>query len=113
MALSIFVAKCFPAVIGTIKLAHVDQVVDVAGDLHLLELPFAVGAKTVPRQPLVQTRSANQCLAVCALCEVVQNIRANGACELQQHFFEFRLCVVNTQFLELVSADSCSEFFVD
>ena len=53
VALSIFVAKGFPAVVGTIKLAHVDQVVNVAGDLHLLELPFAVGAKTVPRQPLV------------------------------------------------------------
>ena len=110
---SILVAECCPAVVRTLELAHVDQVVDVAGDLHLLKLPFAVGAETIPSKPLVETSAANESLAVSALGEVVQDICADGACELQQYFFEFRLCVVDAQFLELVSANSSSKFFVD
>ena len=113
MPLSILVAKRCPAVVRALELAHVDQVVDVAGDLHLLKLPFAVGAKAIPCEPHVETGAANESLAVGALSEVVQDIGADGACELQQHFFEFRLCIFDAQFLELVGASSSSEFFVN
>ena len=72
-----------------------------------------MGTKTVSGQPLVQTGTANECLAVRTLREVIEYVGTDSANELLQYFFEFRLRVVDAELLELVGAYRRTQLLVD
>ena len=102
MTLAVLIGEAFSTAVGAAELAHVEHVHDLPRHLHLLELLLAERADRVPREPLVQTRAADEALAVAARREVLQHVRADGADELLQHFFELGLRVLDRQFFQLV-----------
>ena len=103
VALFVFVVEFSTASVGADKFAHVKHIFDLARDLDLLKLLLAQWTDRVPRQPLIQTWTADEALAITARCEIFQYICANGTNELLQNFLELGFSIIYGQFFQFVS----------
>ena len=102
VALFIFVVELGTASVGTVEFTHIEHIFDLARNFDLLKLLLAQRTDRVPRQPLVQTGTADEALAITARREVFQYICANRTHELLQNFFELRFSIIYCQFFQFV-----------
>ena len=74
----------------------------MAGNLHFTPFSLTVWAVAVTCEPLCEAWAADESLAVAALGEIFQHIRADAADELLDNFTKFRLRIVKAKLLQFV-----------
>ena len=102
MPFTLLIGERFPALVRTAELAHVENVANLARNLHLLKLLLAHRTGRVSYQPSVEASSADKRLALTTRSVFFQHVCANRAQELLQHLFEFGQSIVCRQFLHFV-----------
>ena len=89
--LFVLVVESVSALVRTIKLADVQHVDHVPRHFHLPPFSLAVRTVAISGQPLSQTWSTNESLAIAALSDVFEYIRTDATDELLHDFLELWL----------------------
>ena len=89
--LFVLVVEGVSALVRTFKLADVEHVDHVPRHLHLPPFSLAVRTVAISGQPLGQTWSTNESLAIAALSDVFEYIRTDATDELLHDFLELWL----------------------